>query len=725
LSGDILSTADALWSFNNPDDLGDDAIGTNDLTPVASPTSTGGALGYVADFEEVSNQYAMIADNAALSGSAQDILYCAWAFATNTTSLHFLGGKDDGTAGDREWSLYTNAGNHVFEVYTDTGSSTSTGAQSLGHAINTRELHCGGVDVSEKKSGLSLDGGAWTLYGAAWVSGTQIADGTADFSVAQRGDYTGTYAWDGTLGPAYFFKGTDLDFTTSIATVYNSGRGVACADLTEAEKTDLVSCWDMDEDGGPYLNTTQVDAVDYSTQFTATSSEYATSSPGPDFTDEDFAVCAWARLDSAGAERVIIAEDDVTNRNWGLRVNAAYLSYFTIFNGAGTAKQVFVAGDTWASGQRRFVCGYHDAAGDLVYVVNDNGTPSSLATGGGLQTDTVDLTVGAYGAPSSYFNGSVGPIWIWDGSYDTSDFATLYNSGIGYSCADTPTLNDAAEHCWEMDESGGPYADSVGSMTLTGQNTPTQATGLVAADPTDTSGYCFEGDCDLTAVNAPTRAAGLVEQSESGMAVNLVAASSQHLTIADNSALSLGAGESFTLCGWGNSIVSNWLNQGIGGKWHGATASLAEYTLYATTNAVNVGLSNGVTRTGVAASQTGLSGQQNVWHLLCGGLDNAGNLAFVQLDGTYSSSAYTNDAYDSATDFYVGNLGDSGSTYDFDGALDNVAFWSKALTEAELDSLWASGAGLFYSAYWDAYFSGDPIRFAWSSRPEIRRIISD
>jgi len=59
----------------------------------------------------------------------------------------------------------------------------------------------------------------------------------------------------------------------------------------------------------------------------------------------------------------------------------------------------------------------------------------------------------------------------------------------------------------------------------------------------------------------------------------------------------------------------------------------------------------------------------------------------------------------------------------YDGSLDNVAIWSRLLTQDEIDGLYDSGAGDFYSAYWDVYLQDDPIRFAWSVlKAEIRRI---
>jgi hypothetical protein len=58
----------------------------------------------------------------------------------------------------------------------------------------------------------------------------------------------------------------------------------------------------------------------------------------------------------------------------------------------------------------------------------------------------------------------------------------------------------------------------------------------------------------------------------------------------------------------------------------------------------------------------------------------------------------------------------------FDGAFDNAAIWNRPPAGGEIDTLWNAGAGTFYAAFWDAFFSGNPVRFAWSQMPEIRRV---
>ncbi|GAG11817.1 unnamed protein product, partial [marine sediment metagenome] len=87
-----------------------------------------------------------------------------------------------------------------------------------------------------------------TVPGDASVSLTApIGDCTAPLEVGgyavDAGNKDGFY---GTLGPLYWWKGTVVG-APMMATLYNSGKGMSCADAIVADPT-MTRCWDLDED---------------------------------------------------------------------------------------------------------------------------------------------------------------------------------------------------------------------------------------------------------------------------------------------------------------------------------------------------------------------------------------------------------------------------------------------------------------------------------------------
>lgn len=244
--GSVYDSATAIWNFNDPADLGADALGTYDLTEVNTPTATGGALGYSTQFTATSSEYANIADNDSLSGdNASDIAVCAWSVkGANNTAI----ASKYITAGAKEWYFYYVGGTVGFAISVN-GSSFANQDTGAAHSTGERSLLCGWHDVS-----------ATTIYATenddAFDSGTTqsgaIDNTSAQFVVGAEGT-PGSYS-NNVIGPVMYWKGDLGDFTTVRDSVYNSTKGKACADLTTAEKVNLISCWDMTEDGGPYAD---------------------------------------------------------------------------------------------------------------------------------------------------------------------------------------------------------------------------------------------------------------------------------------------------------------------------------------------------------------------------------------------------------------------------------------------------------------------------------------
>ena len=92
-------------------------------------------------------------------------------------------------------------------------------------------------------------------------------------------------------------------------------------------------------------------------------------------------------------------------------------------------------------------------------------------------------------------------------------------------------------------------------------------------------------------------------------------------------------------------------------------------------------------QTSVTSSYTITTGG---WHFACARKATSGTTHAIWLDGTKTSVSYSGSA--TATTnlaFAIGNLGvEAGSTYLFNGLVDDAAIWNRALTDAEITQLY-------------------------------------
>jgi hypothetical protein len=216
-------------------------------------------------------------------------------------------------------------------------------------------------------------------------------------------------------------------------------------------------------------------------------------------------------------------------------------------------------------------------------------------------------------------------------------------------------LTDDLISYWKLDEASGNAADAHGSNTLTPVAAPTGATGII------NNGRDFE-------------------QS-----------SSQFLECADNASLDRGDTDfSFSL--WVSLETSTATTQTILSKDGGAGDR--QYRL---------DVSGGSLRWFVFDSGGGVAGQASaawnpslgtfhhivVWH------DAAANeVGYVIDDGTPVTAATSAAAGTGGADFEI-----AGNPNAFDGIIDEVGLWGRVISDAEITSLYNSGAGLAYANF--------------------------
>jgi hypothetical protein len=418
----------------------------------------------------------------------------------------------------------------------------------------------------------------------------------------------------------------------------------------------------------------------YAAQFAQASGQAANGADVLSIADGDVqAFAAWVKVDTLTNLAILSKDeggDSVEEYDFYLSVTTGYPN-FRIWGDSTntTATHATNAGD----GGRHLVMGWYDSSDRKTYVTVDAETPTASTA---LPTGVLDAGTALFKvADSRYlplFDGNVGPVMAWDGIPDAATRTSLYNSGKGKTCADLAgaELTNLVS-CWEMDEDGGPYADSIGSNNLTG-------------------------------VNTPTRAAGLVERSDSGMGFDAgTTAYFQASTI-------VGTGD-FTVCTWSAEPLSN--THYIAQESAGATHEFIFYGHSTTGGRYYIEVYDSSSgSSAVVQDSLGLTAE---WRLICGGYTESTKKSWISVnaaDKTVSSTALSNGKRNTGTNFFVSNGAAISSG-------DNTAVWLKELTDADIDALYDSGAGDFYAFnYFDnlegILFGG--VRYAWYDAPPRR-----
>jgi len=222
--------------------------------------------------------------------------------------------------------------------------------------------------------------------------------------------------------------------------------------------------------------------------------------------------------------------------------------------------------------------------------------------------------------------------------------------------ASSSTLNTGLVAYWKMDEASGTRADDQGSNDLTDNNTVTSNTGKI------------------------------------GNAGQFTAANSEYLSLADNADLSTGDID-FTFAMWvyGDTLASGADFRGIISKWEGSNQEYILQNNGVTSRLIwSVG-SSGSNRTDLTASSFGAP-STSTWYFIVCGHDAANDQIFISVnDGTVDTASHSGGVFNGASAFEIGHH-QQGFQY-WDGRVDEVGFWKKKLSAAEITELYNAGAG--------------------------------
>lgn len=216
-------------------------------------------------------------------------------------------------------------------------------------------------------------------------------------------------------------------------------------------------------------------------------------------------------------------------------------------------------------------------------------------------------------------------------------------------------LTDNLVSYWKLDESSGNASDSVGSNTLTNNNSATYSAGKIN---------------NSVSLNGSSQYLSIADASQSGLdfgtgafSISLWIKSSQSATgreILEKQWISSGG---YYQIAWGNSTAGTI-------KFEGGSNGAAVFALYTTTATYN----------------------DNAWHHLV--LVRSSNTVTAYIDGSLSGSNTASGSFDTSNDG-VFQIGRGNSGY-YSGLVDEVGVWSRALSSTEVTQLYNDGDGWQY-----------------------------
>lgn len=187
----------------------------------------------------------------------------------------------------------------------------------------------------------------------------------------------------------------------------------------------------------------------------------------------------------------------------------------------------------------------------------------------------------------------------------------------------------------------------------------------------------------------------------------------QHLQIADDNQLQLGAG-GWTITGFFRPtfISGGFTVREILSKGSFDLATTASYRMYVTdlTDAIAVSVSDGST---IFTAQTGVSSiANNTWYFFEAVYNATTNVLSLALDrGVPVTTSSVTDPQSIEADFRIGSGSSTGFT-PFKGQISQIGMWDRILSSGELDDLYNSGLGQLWAnldgatqsgilAYWE------------------------
>ena len=713
-ASDLLREMQALWPLDEASGNRSDRHAANTLTDNATVTQAAGRgkSAVAGQFTAANSEFLSVPDNTALSMGDVNMSIAVWVrLDTLPSNASYYIASKQGALGEYEYALLLSdsAGTTRFRGgVRDVADTTTTtvNASTFGTpSVDTWYLIVFRHDSTNNRIEISVNDGT---FDTTATSGG-IRDGADALMI---GSEVGTGRFNGKISKLGIWK--KVLVAQEVTDLYNKGKGnlydgtAFLVDTGSTLTTSLTAWWELDE-----LCCTRFDKVSPgagpAAQFTAANLEYLSKTDNADLStgDIDFSFSVWVYLDSKGADRFIAAkQSSATVVEWDLYFdNAADRFKFLLQDSGGntvcTATATTLGSPSTATWY--FILAWHDATANQCTIQVNNGT-ANTASETGVPSDTTALfQISGYNGGTSVWDGRIQNVGFWKRVLTSAEITSLYNSGSGRHCKD---LNDQLRRklisYWNLNEGFGARYCCVGANDLTDNNTAPQATGVAGGNSL--------GDNATVTHNR-----GLPFFDKFPGAAQFTAANSEYLSITDNADLSTGTGVSFTIGAWvyrdsiGQRMVITKRDTGQ-----------FEYMLVGGSTGDNY-VTLQISSDGAGAACEVVSASTlvvNTWYFVVTWLDTSAQEIGMSVDnGAANTAACTASARDGTAPLEIGWMANGTALQYWNGRIQNVGFWKKALSASERTSLYNSGKGLSYAqlsgslltslnAYWDLNETG-------------------
>jgi hypothetical protein len=624
------------WNLNKTGGTYSDSVNGNNLTETGGTVNT--AVGVVNNAAALTGtSYLSVNDNATLSTGDIDFTIGGWVYLTSKSANKGLFGKFTTTSNQREYLVYYDSGSDRFRFNVSSNGTAATiltanngGAPSL----NTWYYVVGWHDSVNNTLNIQVNNG--TADSVSYSSG--VFDGTTAFAIGAfngaanilsgRVDAVGLWKRVLTVGER--------------TTLYNSGAGAEYP-FVPAAPTGLIATPDA---GQVSLSWTSGSVGIAITDYVI---EYKLSSDS-----------VWTTFsDGTSTSTSTIVTGLANNSSYDFRVSATNSQGTGAVSSTATATPVVSA----PSAPQSLVAtsGYQQVGLSWTAPTSTGGSPiTDYVIEYKLSSDSVWTTF------SDGTSTSTSTIVTGLANNNVYNFRTSAVNAIGTSTpsatanATPPGLVDGLVAFWDLNESSGSRADSVGSSTLTEQG------GSVSS---------ATGKINNAAVFAGTN----------------------YLAVDDNTTLSTGDID-FTLSGWAY-LTSKSTSQGIAMKFN-STTNQREYGIF---------YNQPTDRFRFTLSDTGGSGSGHLpqlnadslgspaldtWYYVVAWHDAANNTMNIQVNnGSIDSMTWTSGVFDGTSKLYVGAYTDANV---ISGRVDAIGLWKRILTPLERTELYKFGRGIEY-----------------------------
>lgn len=199
-------------------------------------------------FTITNSQKFSIADNATFSNAGHaDFCYCGWVVFDAVNVQQCIVAKSTSITGTTcEFALFMQSSG-IPRMSISNGTTTTSANWSAALTAGVPYFIEGYYDSTNNRIRINVNRG--TSIGTAQSTGGWDSTFALNFGSSGSADYLGGRMWS--WG---FFNA--LPSSTNLNTIYNSGAGKRYADLTAAEKTNLVAWWDFSEASGNAMDKT-------------------------------------------------------------------------------------------------------------------------------------------------------------------------------------------------------------------------------------------------------------------------------------------------------------------------------------------------------------------------------------------------------------------------------------------------------------------------------------